>query len=189
MKVKRIFLDVDDVLADFTLAAMEYVGCAVSQEDKDDFYDSWGFDIVAAVNALHPSQNFSPKEFWAQLPKEFWAQLSKTRECDWIINTTVRGVGRDNVFLLTSPINDPECVAGKMEWIRDFLPSWFWENRQYIIAPPKWVCARPDALLIDDSDANIRRFREEGGLAILLPRPWNSLHAFQGLELVLDPGR
>lgn len=185
MKIERIFLDVDDVLADFSLAALEYLGVERSSIDLDSYYERWGYDIVKAVNDLHPFTTFSVTEFWARLPRSFWANLKITKECDYTIQAAKRIVGRENVFLLTAPINDPECAAAKMEWIRDFVPE-FWDNRQFLIGPPKWACAYPGALLIDDSDANVDKFREKGGLAALVPRPWNSGYSRQKDGMMFD---
>jgi hypothetical protein len=60
-----------------------------------------------------------------------------------------------------------------LEWIHDNLPEWL--HREYAITPRKWRFARPDALLIDDYGENIRLWREKGGPAIMVPRPWNDL--------------
>ena len=37
--------------------------------------------------------------------------------------------------------------------------------------------ARPNTILIDDSDANVTAYREACCPAILVPRPWNSRYA------------
>jgi hypothetical protein len=42
-----------------------------------------------------------------------------------------------------------------------------------VVGTAKWFAAGPDTWLIDDSDKNIRMFREWGGHGILVPRPWN----------------
>ena len=181
MNIKRIFLDVDDVLVDFTLAVLsQLTGYKIGPVD---FKPEWGFDIARAYNELsRPFEiHISPEQFWAKIPMEFWATRKKTEECDEIIRSSSELVGRQNVFLLTAPINDPECGSGKMELIRDIFPE-FWNDRRYIIAPPKYVCAQPGSLLIDDSDRNVDAFREAGGIAVLFPRPWNSAHASQTNE-------
>ena len=50
----------------------------------------------------------------------------------------------------------------------------------------KHFCARPDALLIDDSDHNVEAFLAHGGQAILVPRPWNPLHCMPTLTFLDD---
>ena len=76
---------------------------------------------------------------------------------------------------MTSPTIDPDCLAGKLEWIHEFTPRWM--HRQYLVGPRKQFCAHREALLIDDADKNVNTFREWGGQALLVPRPWNSMHA------------
>ena len=70
-----------------------------------------------------------------------------------------------------SPTKDPECLAGKLEWIHNHFPAWM--HRQFAITPRKHLFARPDSLLIDDYGENVERFKAHGGHAITVPRPWN----------------
>ncbi len=188
MKIKQIFLDVDDTLVDFTLAALEFVGVDLKHVDLDSFYERFGYNIVKAANELRSLFTVakSTSDFWNSIPRSFWASLQKTPECDSLIRGSCDLVGRENVFLLTTPIDDPECGAGKMELIRDVFPD-FWEDRRYLIGPPKYACAHGGALLIDDSDKNVNLFRKHHGIAALLPRPWNSLHKLRGLKGVMLP--
>lgn len=176
MNIKRIFLDVDDVLVDFSLAAMKHVGVDLGRIDWDSYYERWGYSIVSASNNFLKPLHLTEREFWLRFARKFWANLKKTEECDTLIEAAYNLVGEGGVYLLTAPIQDPECAAGKMELIRDTFPE-FWKDRRYLIAPPKFVCASPDSLLIDDSDANVNAFRKAGGQAALFAKPWNSAHA------------
>jgi hypothetical protein len=179
--LNRIFLDVDDVLVDFTIATLKFLGCLEGDDGLEVYDPTWKFDIVKAANILSTESNgffhwpYTQKAFWKGIPRNLWATLPKLEECDYLIQLASEIAGEENVILLTSPINDPECAAGKMELIRDHF-GFFWENRQYMIGPPKWSCASENALLIDDSDKNIDAFRAAGGIGILFPRPWNSAH-------------
>ena len=63
---------------------------------------------------------------------------------------------------------------------------------QYAITPRKWLFVRPDALLVDDSEANTDLFERAGndGRVVLVPRPWNKLgHCCMSLYLVECFGR
>lgn len=184
--IKRIFLDLDDVLNDFTLSALQFVGCPVGPRDFDKFDSKWQFDIIAAANALHDNGRiFTPDELWRSLPRSFWAGVQPSAICDWLIETSASLVGPENVYILTCPTGYPDCIAGKLEWIQRFLPHWL--HRQFLIGKPKFLCASPESLLIDDSDANVNAFREAGGDSILVPRPWNSEHAcLFSTESILD---
>lgn len=175
--INRIFLDLDDVLCDFTLSALQHVGCPVGPRDFDKYDPKWQFDIIAAANALHDNGRiFTPDEFWRSLPRSFWAGVQPSGICYWLIGACVGLVERDNVFILTCPTRYPDCIAGKLEWIQRFLPSWL--HQQFLIGKPKFLCASPESLLIDDSDENVYIFRKRGGHAILVPRPWNTNHSY-----------
>jgi hypothetical protein len=46
-----------------------------------------------------------------------------------------------------------------------------------MLGSQKWLMAKPEHILIDDSDENCTLFRENGGQAVIVPRVWNSLHS------------
>jgi 5'(3')-deoxyribonucleotidase len=166
LKIKRIFLDLDDVLNEFTMTTLQRLGC-----DIVDYDPAWGWDIVRAANASHPLRHYTPPTFWDSFDREHWATMPKSDMCDWLVDRCVALVGRDNVCVLTTPTKDPDCLAGKLEWIHANLPSFL--HGQYLIGPQKHLCAKPDSLLIDDRDKNVSDFRKAGGQAVLVARPWN----------------
>lgn len=184
MKIKTIFLDMDDVLNRFTMCALKHVGCDVDVYDDSSFNPKWGFDIIKAANNLldrkYPFRQYlSLNAFWSRINREVWADTPVSEECRFLIDECQMMVGKENVCILSCPTEDPECLAGKLEWIHKYMPSWLW--RQYLIGPQKWMCARPNALLIDDSDKNVEKFRQAGGQALLVPRPWNALHGINAM--------
>jgi len=169
----RIFLDLDDVCNTFTPYALRSVGCPVDVLSFDDCDPLWGYDIVAAANTLHPSRTFTLSSFWESIGRSVWATVPESAEFTLLLRWCEECVGTENVCILTSPTIDPDCLAGKLEWIHCHLPKRM--HRQFLIGPTKHLCARPDALLIDDHEKNVNLFRQHGGQAILVPRPWNSL--------------
>ena len=175
MPINRILLDLDDVCNYLTMPALHCVGCPVSPINNSQYPVEVGYDIIAACNQLHPTKkDWTVKEFWDSIPRDLWAEVPCSRECLRILTLCTSLVGTEDIFIATSPTKDPDCLAGKLEWIHDNLFCWL--HRQYIITPRKWLCANPTTLLIDDCDENVKRFREAGGQAILVPRPWNTLH-------------
>ena len=170
----RIFLDLDDVCNDFTIYALKSAGALPWTATFDSYDPKWGFDIIAAANALQSFCTFTSKTFWDLITREVWASLPESKEFRSLLSKCEELVGRENICILTTPIIDPDCAAGKLEWIYEHFPTWM--HRQFFIGPQKWLLARPDALLIDDSDTNIKTFRGHGGQALLVPRPWNVLH-------------
>lgn len=180
--ITRIFLDLDDTLNSFTMSVLGQVfGCGCGPYDYHRYPVRAGFNLYAAYRAMNPqSREYELGEFWDQIPRSTWATTPKSQEYDTLLKECVGLVGRDNVCILTSPTKCPECLAGKLEWIVANTPTWM--HRQYLIGARKHFCARPDALLIDDHEENVNKFREHGGRAILVPRPWNKLWRENTLE-------
>jgi hypothetical protein len=175
--IRNIFLDLDDTLNSLTLHILGTVcGLDIGTYDYDRFPTDVGYDIIAAYDRLKAPHfpTYTVEQFWENVPRIAWSHTPRAREFDFLLDNALDLVGRENICLLTSPTKDPESLAGKLEWIHLNLPSWM--HRQYLVGPRKHFCARPDSLLIDDSDDNVKKFREHGGNAILVPRPWNSLH-------------
>jgi hypothetical protein len=186
--IKRILLDIDDVCNQCTQYAMKWLGIPM---DYERFYETYpighGYDIVATANMLLGHERFDVKSFWSMIPRVFWASCPPSAEMEMILARCVALVGEENVCFLTGPTKDPDCLAGKLEWIWRFAPEFM--HRQYLIGPRKQFCAHHEALLIDDSAANVNTFREWGGQAVLVPRPWNTLHGVntaEHLTFVLD---
>ncbi len=117
------------------------------------------------------------KEFFAPLDEDFWAGLSPTPKCFDLVNLAEDHFGRDNVCILTSPILTPGCAEGKLRWLRMHLPRY---ARKCLIGPCKELCASPQALLVDDSEDNCRKFEAWRGKTVLVPAPWNRAHALTG---------
>lgn len=168
--IDTIYLDIDGVLNRFQLEALQEVGCQITDESEYPVECQW--DIVGAAQRL--GVDVTEQEFWDAIPRCLWETSEKTSWAGMLIGRCRRVVGHRNMYLLTSPTLDPECAAGKLKWIQTFLPNWL--HRQFLMGPVKHCCARPGALLIDDSDKNVNAFRSAGGEAFLFPRPWNSAH-------------
>lgn len=166
LKPTRIFIDLDDVLNEFTMTTLRNLGCDIVDYDPE-----WGWDIVLAYNCTHPRHHLTAGSFWDSFGCDHWATLPKSGMCDLLIMRCADFVGRENVCVLSCPTEDPDCLAGKLEWIHSNLPEWI--HRQYMIGPQKHLCASPESLLIDDCDKNIKDFAMAGGKTILVPRPWN----------------
>lgn len=160
--IERIFLDLDGVLADWSSAAIRACG-----QDPDTVHSSWPLGAYELADVLGISTN----EMWRRIHAQgarFWAELepypwldSVFAACSTIAPTTI----------LTSPSKDPSAAAGKTAWLQKHFGADF---RKYLIGPDKVSCARPGAVLIDDSDKNCDGFAAARGSAIVFPRVWNS---------------
>lgn len=166
--IDQIFIDLDDVCNHFTMHTLRYTGCECSLNDSD-FPKGIGYDIVAACNVLHPTKIWTPSKFWG-VGGGVWLDLPMRADCHQLLDTCAEIVGRKNVFICTASLPQPEHYSGKMAWIYNHLPGWILTQIQF--NNHKETNARPGALLIDDSDANVNKFKgTRGGRAILVPRP------------------
>lgn len=181
MKIERIYLDIDDVLTDCTVEGLRHMG--VHDYKREDHPDV-GRKIEAALGHLIGVE-FTPKQFWQHFNRDWWANLRVTEWWMDLIYLAAQTVGRDEVYLLTTPTKCGDCHGGKFDWIERHVPDWL--KRQYNITPRKRCCAYPGAVLIDDADENAEAFRTNKkpgpGHCILLPQPWNAAREHMGREI------
>jgi len=150
------------------------LGCDVGPFDYEKYPTEVGYDMVGAWAKLSNRSRVSVPVFWEWISRRTWEQMPKSAQF-WLIEASADLVGRENVLIATSPTKSPDCLFGKYQWIEQHCPDWI--KRQYAVTPRKHWLAQEGYLLIDDCDSNCEAFVQEGGQAILVPRPWNSLHS------------
>lgn len=191
MIVTRIILDIDDVLNSLSLHILGHYGCDVGPFDYDKFPTEVGYDVMRACELLGGDVPYTPNldcededteyildipAFWNGVTQaNLWRTAPKSPQCDMLLERAGDIVGCKNVFLATTPTKDPQSHADKLLWMWDNLPTWI--HRQYFITPRKWLLGKPGLVLFDDNLENCQDFIEEGGQALLVPRPWNPLFA------------
>jgi 5'(3')-deoxyribonucleotidase len=153
--MKKCLLDLDGVLVDFLEGVYKLHGKIEG--------DLVGHDI-------HLKYGMSEAEFWDPMGHDFWANLSFLPDGIAILEQVEHYFGVNNICVLTSPLRNPDSLSGKLEWIQTNLPKY---RRSYLIGPRKEFCANETHILIDDFEHNVDRFRQHGGTAFLVPRPWN----------------
>lgn len=126
--------------------------------------------------AIDKHWGMTPSNFWRNVDDIFWANLNPTREAQWLVNFCINQVGIRDMCILTAP---PEfeyaaAIKGKRYWLAKHFARG--ANFNMLFGTAKMFCAAPTHILIDDADHNVDAFREAGGKAILIPRPWNSLY-------------
>lgn len=156
----RIYLDVDGVVADFVGATAKLFDFDPAVVDRWDYYPAIG----------HTEQTFWDRiksagvDFWRSIEPYEWANelLAKLNE-----------VGPVTLLTAPPPRTDirGQMIAGRVDWIHARFGDRF-EN--YFVGRPKERLAAPDAVLVDDSDANFVDFCRAGGHGILFPQPWNA---------------
>lgn len=173
----NIILDMDGVIVNFIEGA-----CRVSGKDYKELYRNWPPNEYR----LEAVFNMNIADLWANIDKEdshFWSTLN---QYEWSRSLYEKLKEYGSLFFLTSPSNHPPSLAGKLEWLHHFTGDN--KCRNYLMGSPKFLCGKPENVLIDDSDANIESFKQAGGNAILFPQPWNKLNSYKNdkVEYVLS---
>ena len=183
--MKKCFLDMDGVLCDWVGAACEFLGVQSPYKTNPAVCGQW--DLLQHLG-MTPKQKDA---FWDNINHaEFWADLEIMPEAHAIVDLLNDYFGRHNVCILSSPGHMEYCMPGKVRWLREHFPK-FANNNQYLFGKGKEFCAHPGMVLIDDFNRNVDAFREHGGIAFLVPRPWNPDFAkepqlLDNLSLFLD---
>lgn len=178
--IKRILLDMDDVLNQFSMPVLSDL--SGERLSYDDYPVNLGYDIVGAYRHFTGDDKTSTSEVWGMMPSWVWYDAPVSPQFGTLINKSRDAVGPSNVFICTSPTINPECAKGKMFWIQKKLPRFL--HRNFFITPNKSELARPDTLLIDDSEKNTDDFILAGGHAWLMPRPWNRCYGFDASKTI-----
>jgi len=177
--VERILLDLDDVFNSFTKYAMRYLGCR-----DEEFPVECGYDIVAAINLTHPTnQHWTAEQVWGILGNDLWDHMPMSDIHEEVLEYSVDIVGRDQVFICSTLTNNIHCTTGKLKWIQRNLPKWL--QGQYIFTSKKSLLANRHTLLVDDYHGNTMAFEEKGGQALLVPRPWNPYNRYNTKSFVV----
>lgn len=169
---RTIFLDIDGVLADFAGGVCNLYGI-----DRDLAYESWPEGTYDVCDAL----GIDTEEMWMRIDARgvrFWEQL---QPYPWAHEVFATCHEHGRVVLLTSPSYHWTSAAGKVAWIQRHLGPNF---RDYLIGPPKHACAHDRAVLVDDSESNVRAFTQHGGQGITFPAPWNNRNEKPGADVV-----
>ena len=154
---RRVHLDLDGVLTDFVDAVARFHKKDPSLVVKYGLEECWGMDS---------------KTLWEPLGYDFWANLPLTKEAHQIMDLCEEAVGRDSIFISTSPCLTKGSVEGKLDWVRKHFPDL---ARRTSVNKDKHGSASPFSLLIDDTKYKCDEYVAWGGHAFLFPRPWNEM--------------
>ena len=162
----RVFLDVDGVLADFTMGAHRKMGI-----DLD--YNNWPYPKGPEGWDWQHCLGMTFEELSEICDFEFWKGLPWTSDGRDILRVILKFVEQGNITLLTTPMPHVMSASGKMAWIEKNLPAYKWHT--LISSGKKDILAGvPDSILVDDSQNNVDAWRGVGGKAVLVPRRWNN---------------
>lgn len=119
-----------------------------------DFFHGWGI---------------SDEVFWAKLEQtpNFWLNIEMY---PWAMDMYNKFTKVYDVYICSSPSRDPNCWAQKIEWLAQNMKI---KSSRVILTNHKYLLAKENTTLIDDSINNIIKFQEHGGQGILFEQPWN----------------
>lgn len=140
---KKIYVDMDGVLADFDTAAEDLLGMPFSQYEEE----------------------HGPIQAWARVYENpyFFSQLRQMPHFDALLKLCAQYTTRVTILSSPSRTNTPLCVIQKRQWIDNNLGHTF----PAIFEKQKQVFAEPNTLLIDDTPKQIRKWEEAGGVGHL----------------------
>lgn len=167
MEPWSIYVDLDGTLTDFVGEACKAHGRPMPTNwiESPKLHEIWGMSI---------------KDFWKPLDFDFWVNLPwlpDGRELLATIEEMARRSGEHDVLIVSSPSADPMSYAGKAKWIQRNINRY---SRNCMIGGNKPGLAHPRAVMIDDTQDTIQKFRaKRQGKGILVPRPWNRKYVNQ----------
>lgn len=169
-----IFLDVDEVLADFVGGACRTWG--ISKEEVEAVWNRGTWEIVPPLSkALKRGGVRGPDnddEFWQKIHhvgEDFWTNLDPLPWAKDVVSY-LSSLTKD-WYVVSSPSLCPTSYSGKVKWFRWFFGETF---NQFILTTHKHLLARRDAVLIDDRESNLSAFKKAGGGTVVFPRIHNS---------------
>jgi len=152
--INKVFLDMDGVLVDFNKKVCTIFNLPYPPK-KYDFFE----EIRKKVNTI--------------CTDVFWELLDWMPDGKEILKLVETFYSKKQIYLLSCPMPNSDSWTGKRLWVERNMPDY--EDRLIITPASKEIFAQHDILLIDDKDLNVLNFRANGGKAILVARPWNTL--------------
>lgn len=155
--VHVILFDMDGVISQFVRGALRLHNSTLDHSD----ITGW---------AMYEKMGLTEPALYAPMGYDFWSSLDCYSDGFELLGKLLG----ERLGLLSSPVLTPGCTDGKRAWVKRHLPDLL---PRTFIGTDKSLFAHENAILIDDSDANVEKFRLAGGRAVLVPRPWNAARA------------
>jgi hypothetical protein len=178
-KTLRILLDLDEVLGDFVGAACRLYGCTY-----EEILSHWERGDRNCVPPLSKTLTEKTGRLGEALPLsvvEFNRKVEEAGEAFWALILPLPWMSdlmeevtasTPDWWVVSNPLNWLGAYSGKARWLKGQFGSAF---DRFHITRYKEEFARPNTILVDDCDENVRKFREAGGEGIVFPRWHNSL--------------
>ena len=156
-----IYLDQDGPLAKFMEALLRVHGREDVLADYPNGQWLMGHHLGITDTQLVDAVEAEGVKFWSDLEPQPWAERLIAL-CE----------AHDDVEIATDANFGVWAASGKRIWLRDHFAGRYLATAH--ITSRKQRLAHKHAILIDDSDKNVKAFIDAGGEAILWPMPWNN---------------
>lgn len=165
-----ILLDLDGPLCNFHAAFCRLFG-------REDLLTSWPAGEYGLAKVL----GLTDREVRGEIDAAgvaFWAEMEPT---PWAAELVDLAGSFGEISICSDATYSVHAARGKQLWLERNLRSRF--AGVEILTREKWRLSFPGVVLIDDSEQNVEKFTSSehgrGGLGILFPEVWNSLHAIK----------
>ncbi|MDR3208762.1 MAG: hypothetical protein LBT45_02840 [Rickettsiales bacterium] len=160
---RKIYFDLDGVLADFEAAAKP-------MKDNE--------DLNHPTDELGDAQKQRKVAFWRKIEgTDFFATLPEMPNAARMLDAA-RTIAGENLFILSKAPNAKNFISGetwqiriaeqKTEWVLSHFGNYFPRTHILIVAGGKEsICPTKDDVLIDDRAENINGWKAAGGTGIL----------------------
>ena len=144
-------LDLDGVTADYDLALLKAHGLTRTPEIHN------RIKAGEAVHSILGRTWQEEKEFMKTLGKEHWGNMG-IFPWTYDLYSSLQKLGEVAFLTSTGKVSLP-AAQGKQDW------CWkHFKNHNIIITKEKWLCAKPNSILIDDEEGNRKTPEESNGL-------------------------
>lgn len=181
MKIDHIYVDMDGVLVDFYSRALE---CYKRKYDENFNIELFKKTYPVGTPQFADVLNLSDADFWAMIDEttNFWYNLPVLANARMLL-TVCQAFAPTSI--LTKCNRNPGCYKGKKESRDKHFP----DLELLTTSRHKWHMGRcVRRILIDDTDKQVKAWRDKGGTAILYPQVWNQNHelAKQPVQYVIS---
>lgn len=154
------FLDMDGVISFWEKSAAKTLGIDINDKKiREEIKNGKRLETyVGGDSVMWPKIDKEGTKWWRDMELLPWGKR---------LYEKIKEKG-DHFCFLTSPSNNPTCAAGKVEFLQKHFGNDFGD---FFIGKNKHLCASPRALLIDDTDKKVKKFRSFGGHAFKWPCP------------------
>ncbi len=164
--IDTVFVDMDGTVADFVGGCAAWFGQPHPFKDGKkpgtwDFFEQWGIPC---------------NTFWQGIDSvRFWETLPVTHDARGMMNVLLDNFLPSQICFLTGNKITANAVEGKKRWAKKHFGAHniLFAQQGYTARNPKSHCAAPGHLLVDDLWDNCVAWRDAGGRAFQVSRPWN----------------